>query len=94
MKGAILAKQIENEKLKTKSRMEKFLEAVTKLPEELPEQDGSIVNENPTTTRSNKTNSTSRNSVFRRSKSIEGKLLVIKIFTFFINFIQFLFVKN
>jgi hypothetical protein len=64
----LLAKQIENEKLKTKSRIEKFLEAVKKLPEE---HDESEQNENPTTTRSNKSNSTSRSNVLRRSKSIE-----------------------
>jgi hypothetical protein len=52
--------------------MEKFLEAVANQPEQTLEPDLTSFNENPSTTRSNKTNSTSRNSVLRRSKSFEG----------------------
>lgn len=64
-------KEAEAEKLKTKSRMSKFLEAVAE-GKHNSQQQTEIVDSQPTTSRSTKATTSARNTL-RRSKSFESE---------------------
>ena len=73
-KSAVLVKQIESEKERTKNRMEKFLTAVSEIKqvEDPLEYECSVMNDSNNLV-TNRTNSSSRTGAFRRSKSFENE---------------------
>ena len=73
-RNELQARKVENDKQKTKNKMQKFLEAAAEGKLWTDRQDNSLFENDsnaPTTTRTNRTN-TSKNTL-RKSKSFESK---------------------